>query len=163
MPIKAPVTIDWINQLDETTRKRLVDRIHEVQSWVKEFCGALGKKSFAQVRMTLGEIYYGPWANRIGVPVRMLLEVDDKTLRIAVAHECAHCSRRWRLLLARSDWARLREEVYADKVAMQLTATTPDDLQASLRVILDYEPVPGDDVDSYIETRLKLLATAYGI
>lgn len=162
MAHKTPVSAAWINQLDESSRERLIARIHEVQSWVRAFCAELGKKSFAQVRMTYGELYYAPWANHICLPARMLLEVEDSVLRIAVAHECAHCSRRWKLLLARSEWLRLREEVYADRVAMQLTRCTMGDLDAALRVALEYEPVPEENLERYIKIRLMLLAEAYG-
>lgn len=98
--------VDWINDLPQSERDRIVEKIHLVQSWVDEFADALGKKKPPAVRITEKNLYYAPLSNHLCVPTRLLMELDDPLLRIVVAHECGHYNRRWVSLLAWTPMAR---------------------------------------------------------
>lgn len=148
----------WINELSQSQRDRLVEKIAMVQSWVNDFTQMLGKRRAPKARITDRCMYYAPWSNVIAIPATTLLEADDRLLRIAVAHECGHFSRRWISLLSRSEFARLCEEVHADRVAMALTGATLDDLDAVVRQISGYEDNWSPEaLGAYIEQRRSLL------
>ncbi|HEY0820812.1 MAG TPA: hypothetical protein VGD46_18635 [Rhizobacter sp.] len=94
------------------------------------------------------------------MPARTLLEAPERWLRIAVAHECGHFQRRWISLFARSELARLHEEVQADRVALQLTGATLDELDAAVRAIAQFEPGWDEDTAAaYLGLRRQLLRT----
>ncbi|WP_454727936.1 MULTISPECIES: hypothetical protein [Cupriavidus] len=132
-------TLQWVNALTPPERDALLVRVRAVQGWVDDFAKALGKRRAPQVRLTLDYLYYAPWRNRICVPARILMQAQERLLRIAVAHECGHFKRRWASLLSRSAFSRMGEEVLADRVAMQLTDASLDELDAAVREIARFE------------------------
>lgn len=151
----------WVNDLPQAQRDRLLEQIKIVQSWVNDFAQVLGKKRAPKARITDRVLYYAPWSNVIAVPAKMLLEADGRLLRIAVAHECGHFSRRWISLFSRSDFSRLCEEIQADRVAMALTGATLDDLDTVVRQLADYEENwSSEALETYIEQRRSLLQSA---
>jgi len=148
----------WVDELPQEQQDRLLEKIKTVQLWVNEFAKTLGKRRTPKARITDGVLYYAPWSNVIAVPVTMLLEADVRLLRIAIAHECGHFNRRWISLLSRTDFARLCEEIQADRVAMALTGASLDDLDAVIRHLADYEePWPSGALETYIAHRRTLL------
>lgn len=148
----------WVNDLPQAQRDRLLVQIKMVQSWVNDFAQALGKRRAPKARITDHVLYYAPWSNVVAVPAKMLLEADARLLRIAVAHECGHFNRRWISLFSRSAFSRLREEIQADRVAMALTGATLDDLDTVVRELADYEEYwSSEALDAYIAQRRSLL------
>lgn len=148
----------WINEQPQALRDQLLEQINLVQSWINEFARALGKKRAPKARITDHALFYAPWSNVIAIPAKMLLEADGRQLRIAVAHECGHFSRRWKSLFSRTDFARLCEEVHADRVAMALTGATLDDLDAVVRQLAGYEESWSPEaLETYVDQRRSLL------
>lgn len=153
--------VQWINDLSQDQRDKLIEKIKIAQSWINEFALALGKRRAPEARIGNGCMYYAPWSNVIAIPAKTLLGADDRLLRIAVAHECGHFSRRWISLFSRTKFARQCEEVHADRVAMTLTGATLDDLDAVIRQLVGYEGHwPSEALDAYIEHRRLLLQSS---
>lgn len=151
----------WVNELPQEQQNRLLEKIKAVQLWITDFAQTLGKRRAPRARITDSVLYYAPWSNVIAVPVTMLLEADDRLLRIAIAHECGHFNRRWLSLFSRTDFARLCEEIQADRVAMVLTGASLDDLDAVIRHLADYETSwPSGALEAYIAKRRTLLEAA---
>ncbi|WP_156173982.1 hypothetical protein [Cupriavidus basilensis] len=131
---------DWVSGLSADQKNRLLQKLKLAQSWIDSFTVALGKRKPPKARIAEHYIAYAPFSNTISVPARMLMEADERLLRIAVAHECGHFRRRWSSLLSRSDIARAGEEFLADRIAMRLTGASLDELVAALLEIATFEP-----------------------
>jgi hypothetical protein len=141
----------------------LDQRLCLIQSWVNEFAAALGKRRPPTLRLAGSYIHYIPFSNELVVPVRAALELEANPLRLAIAHECGHFGRRWKCLGARSEIARLWEEVAADQIAATLTGADDADLEATIRSIVMLEgDFDGDDLDTYMEMRLQMLRQMIG-
>lgn len=148
----------WMSGLSEADRNTLKERVLLVQSWIDGFAKALGKRRPPKARIAETFTYYAPWANIVAVPARTLLDLDERLLRIVVAHQCGRFNRRWASLLSRSDVARLGEGILADRMAMRLTGASLDDLDAAVRAIAKCEDGwECADADEYIALRRKLL------
>lgn len=139
--------------------RQLLDRIFTVQEWMSVFARALGKRMVPQLKTWIsGHIYYAPISNVIKVPCTHLLTLDDQDLRLAIAHEMGHFSRRWPSLFAWTLENRLDEEKYADRCSITLTGATVDEWAHSIVSVAKIEE-PGYQVglDIVFQARQKVL------
>jgi hypothetical protein len=140
--------------------RQLLQRIHLVQVWVAAFAASLGKRRPPRIKTQLspGHVYYAPVENILKVPSRHLLTLSDLHLRMAVAHEMGHFSRRWPSLFAWTLTRRLDEEVHADRRAIELTGASVDEWASSILAVAAIEE-PGEphEQDFIFQARKKLL------
>lgn len=72
--------------------------------------------------------YFSPVANRIRVSRALCARLADQDLRLILAHEVAHATRRARTWCAAfREATRIDEELIADKIALSLVGGTSDD------------------------------------
>jgi len=138
---------------------RLLAKIRLVQEWVSGFASTLGKRRVPRVRTRLGnsDIHYAPIENILLVPALHLLAVPEPHLRIAVAHEMGHFSRRWPSLFAWTFGRRMDEELHADRAALTLTGVGVDAWCACMRSIAEVEGHEWNELDIAFQARKKLL------
>lgn len=135
----------YIDQLPAAAQDQLLGRLRTVEGWVMEYSRALGKRTPPRVKIAMKFTAYRPVSNVIVIPARLLMEADQKLLRIVVAHECGHFKRRWPSLFSWTTVARLKEEIRADRIAMTLTGASLDEWVKSLQEVADVEACSMDD------------------
>jgi Zn-dependent protease with chaperone function len=88
--------------------------------------------------------YYIPLSHRIQVSRAYLARLSDAELRLILAHEVGHATRRWKAFARRST----DEEVAADRVALRITGSTPDQWRYAVESTGRAEPgqIVGEDV-----------------
>lgn len=149
---------ELFGQLSEAEKERLIARVRCVQEWIRGYAAVLGKWWPPKARIAETTTFYSPLGNQIAVTARALLEVDERSLRIVVAHEMGHFTRRWRLPFVRSEFALLTEERIADRVAMELTGATFDEIADAAKALAAVEGgFEGLPLETYLEYR-RLIA-----
>lgn len=124
--------------LAEQDRAAILDRANEVRAWVGEFAKSLRVKA-PRLQVGAYAAYY-PLSHSMSLSIQQFLKTPDDQLRIVVAHEMGHASRRWRCVFARSMIARLEEEVAADRIAADLTGCTVAEWDAAMQGAESTEP-----------------------
>ncbi|RRS01147.1 hypothetical protein EIP75_21450 [Aquabacterium soli] len=113
--------------------RQLLDRLLTVKSWISEFAKVMGKRNPPELKTWIsGHMYYAPIRNVIKIPSTHLLTLPDNQLRVAVAHEMGHFSRRWPSFFSWTLVRRLNEEKIADRCSIMLTGATIEDWASSL-------------------------------
>lgn len=155
--LKPVPSSQWISGLSKAERDALIAKVGLVQSWIDDFARVLGKWQAPKARITETEVCYARWPNFIGVPAQALLYADERLLRIAVAHEFGHFTRRWVSWLSRSEFAKIDEEIKADRAAMALTGASYAELEASIVEICKFQgDMEGLTLDEHLAFRRAL-------
>lgn len=160
-PARVPVretSIRWLNALSADQRAALVAKLDLVQRWIDELAIAYaGRRRKPAAKISLTFCFYSPWKNAIAIPGPTLIGLDDRLLRLIVAHEFGHFLHRWRLPFVRTEFGRLREELFADQFAIQATRASLDDLDAAVLGVAQFEGGwEGGEAARYLATRRKL-------
>lgn len=158
----SPLTAEVDNltpPLTAETERQLLQRLYVVQEWMQSFAISLGHRKPPRLKTWFkGAMGYAPLRNTLMVPCRHLLSVSDQHLRIAVAHEMGHFSRRWPSLLSWTLIRRVEEELHADRCALELSGASIGDWEDSIQAVAAIE-APGErhDDDIIFQTRKELL------
>lgn len=132
-------SVELVESMTEAEVENLMTRLKLVQSWIDDFGRAVGMRKAPMVRIANSFVHYSPLTHIVGVPAHHLVNLDAKNLRLIVAHEFGHSLRRWPSLFAWTAFARMKEEVRADRVAIRLTGTSIDAWEASVMSVIQIE------------------------
>lgn len=120
----------------------------EREPWARaqlvQLATAAGLRSVPSFGVANAGAYYIPLRHRIQVSHAYLARLSDAELRLILAHEVGHATRRWKAFARRSP----DEEVAADRVALRITGSTPDQWRYAVESTGRAEPgqIVGEDV-----------------
>lgn len=132
-------SVELVESMTEAEVENLMSRLKLVQSWVDEFGRAVSVHKTPRVRIAHSCVHYGPISHTVGVPAHHLVTLDLVNLRLVVAHEFGHSLRRWPSLFSWTTFARMKEEVRADRAAIRLTGASIDAWETAVRAVMQIE------------------------
>lgn len=149
------LTLPFTPEIEE----QLLERIYAVQEWIATFAIALGGRNPPRIKTWItGHMSYAPLRNILRVPCKHLLTLSDQHLRLAVAHEMGHFSKRWPSLFSWTLFRRIEEELHADRCAVELTGASVGEWEDSIQAVATIEaPDARYDHDFIFQTRKQLL------
>lgn len=98
--------------------------------------------------------HYLPSRHRICLSRAFLSRLSETDLRLILAHEVGHASRRWQTFLRHGA---IKEEIIADRTALQITGSTPDQWVQAFQASVLAEP------SMATTTQLAIRASALGV
>lgn len=115
---------------------------------------AAGLRSSLSFGIANAGAHYSPFWHRVSISRAFLARLSDTDLRLILAHEVAHAARR---LQTFSRCGAIEEELAADRAALQMTGSTPEQWAEAIRASVVAEP------GMAITNQLALRAEALGI
>ncbi|MCX7201363.1 MAG: hypothetical protein NTV17_03470 [Burkholderiales bacterium] len=115
--------------------------------WVNETIAGLA--SSAQIRplratkFANSGIYYKPLWHRVNISRALCARLSDADLRLILAHEVGHATRRCATWTIFRESSRIAEEIRADEIALRLTGATSDDWHRAMLSALRAEKITG--------------------
>lgn len=114
-PVSGRVNVSAVEQ------QRAVGRLPWIEAELARFSTSAGIAKLRPPKFANFGAHYSPIQHRVCVSRAMCARLSDTDLQLILAHEVGHATRRWRNWLAVSASSSLREEVHADKFALEAT------------------------------------------
>lgn len=101
-------------------QQRADARLPWISAVLADLTARAGIPGFREPRLANFGAHYRPIDHRVCVSRAMCARLDDADLRLILAHEVGHATRRWRTWVAFSEASNLREELHADSFALMI-------------------------------------------
>lgn len=159
LPVLSTAAIDRLTS-DETSR--LLERRRVAELWLADMCAARSVRRRPRLLIALtGFASYAPFGHTISIPPSHLTSLPDEDLRLVVAHELGHAQRRWISTWSFSVIAKMKEEILADRFALDVTGSDPAAWVRVMRAVAALEENGLGDDDAEFEIRRRAVVAWY--
>lgn len=115
------------------------ERLQWVNQTVAELASRAQIKPLLPTKFANAGIYYKPLWHCVNISRAMCARLSDADLRLILAHEIGHATRRYSTWGAFRESSRITEEIRADEIALHLTGSNKDDWLRAMSAALHAE------------------------
>ncbi|MEZ1894510.1 M48 family metalloprotease [Pseudomonas aeruginosa] len=119
------------------------DRLRWVDQTIADLASVAQIKPLRTAKFANAGIYYKPLWHRVNISRALLARLSDADLRLILAHEIGHATRRFATWGSLRESSRIAEEIRADAMALRLTGDSKDDWLRAMRAALRAENING--------------------
>jgi len=146
-----------IDSLTASETAALLQRRAEVDAWMQDVCQRWRLRRPRLLIALAPYVSYAPFSNAIAVPPDQLMQLEADDLRLVVAHELGHAQRRWASTAAWTAVAKIKEEIRADRFALELTGSGIEQWTRVMRITAALEGHEFDEQEVEFTIRLRAI------
>ncbi len=118
-------------------------RLKWVDQTIAELAVRAQIKPLRVTRFANAGVYYKPLWHRVNISQALCARLSNADLRLILAHEIGHATRRYATLIAFRESSRIAEEIRADDMALCLIGASKDDWHHAMFASLRAEDLNG--------------------
>ncbi|HFS0487159.1 TPA: M48 family metalloprotease [Pseudomonas aeruginosa] len=119
------------------------NRLRWVDQTIAELAAQAQIKPLRAAKLANAGVYYKPLWHRINISRALLARLSDADLKLILAHEIGHATRRCATWASFRESSRIAEEIRADAIALRLTGANKNEWLRAMLAALRAEDVNG--------------------